>query len=235
MRKRVFRFAKLARKNFEHILELKFFAVHVETKFLARTVNNLSTSELFFSKGGFVGLVRTVKSQAGFSLIELMLVVAIIGILAVVVIPNFTRYSAKARAAESKTQLAALFVAEKAFHAEFNSYHTDAANIGYRPTGSLRYAIGFNTPSTHTVAEWTSPIPLTPTDSNTLLPNVCSAGCTNLAQTSAGVAITAVSLATTATMTTFSAAAEGFVGGTTNDIWSIDENRTVLNNSPGGY
>ena len=87
--------------------------------------------------------VRTLKNQAGFSLIELMIVVAIIGILATVAIPNFSKFQAKARASESRAQLAALFTAEKAFNAEWNDYLSDIRTVGYRPNGDLRYVTGF--------------------------------------------------------------------------------------------
>ena len=185
-------------------------------------------------KGGFVKAVRLIKTQAGFSLLELMTVVFIIGILVTIVVPNFQQFHARARAGESKAQLAALFIAEKSFHAEWNSYHTDAINVGYRPNGMLRYVVGFNTASVHTITDYIGPA-LTPANFSTGVAGFCAIGCTNLAQTAAGVALTGVSLATTATQSGFKAAAEGFVGGSATDLWSIDENKIISNDSPGGF
>jgi type IV pilus assembly protein PilA len=51
------------------------------------------------------GLLR---DQAGFTLIELMIVVAIIGILAALAIPNFLQYQLKAKTSEAKTNLTAI-------------------------------------------------------------------------------------------------------------------------------
>ena len=46
-------------------------------------------------------MMKTRKNGAGFTLVELMIVVAIIGILAAVAIPAFTRYVKKSRTAEA--------------------------------------------------------------------------------------------------------------------------------------
>jgi type IV pilus assembly protein PilA len=54
------------------------------------------------------------KKAQGFTLIELMIVVAIIGILAAIAIPNFMRYQLRSKASERKTNVTAIFKSEEA-------------------------------------------------------------------------------------------------------------------------
>jgi type IV pilus assembly protein PilA len=67
-------------------------------------------------------MFKQLKGQKGFTLIELMIVVAIIGILAAIAIPNFLTYQLKSRQAEAKTNLQAIKTSEVAFQAERGCY-----------------------------------------------------------------------------------------------------------------
>lgn len=91
------------------------------------------------------------NKQAGFSLVELMVVVAIIGILASIAIPSVNKYMAKARQSEAKTNLSSLYTAEKAFFSEYNTFDPRFAAVGFTPEGALRYDVGF-TSGTNAVA-----------------------------------------------------------------------------------
>ncbi|MEK6713510.1 MAG: prepilin-type N-terminal cleavage/methylation domain-containing protein, partial [Nitrospirota bacterium] len=60
--------------------------------------------------------------EKGFTLIELMIVVAILGILAAIAIPNFMRFQAKSKQSEAKTNLGAIGTTAEAWRTENDTY-----------------------------------------------------------------------------------------------------------------
>ena len=85
-------------------------------------------------------MLKQLKSQKGFTLIELMIVVAIIGILAAIAIPNFLTYQLKSRQAEAKTNLQAIKTSEIAFQAERGCYLGIAVEAGQPAAGAAKTA-----------------------------------------------------------------------------------------------
>ena len=63
-------------------------------------------------------MLKSLRNTKGFTLIELMIVVAIIGILAAIAIPNFLQYQMKSRQSEAKTNLGAIRTSELSFSGE---------------------------------------------------------------------------------------------------------------------
>ena len=84
------------------------------------------------------------QNEQAFSLTELMVVVAVMGILMAISIPSFQRYQLQAYQSEAKTELSALYTAEAAFKLDWGTYYANFTVIGYHPKGELAYTTGFH-------------------------------------------------------------------------------------------
>jgi type IV pilus assembly protein PilA len=150
---------------------------------------------------------RLLGSSKGFTLIELMIVVAIIGILAAIAIPNFMTYQAKARQSEAKIGLGGIFTSATSFFAEQNTFVVgSAAAIGYAVSGSPKYTFTYGGPAL-------TFLPVGSTAATCPAPNVVNPA--------------------TASATEFTAAARGNIDGdVTCDEWSMNTSRTLVNDVP---
>lgn len=82
------------------------------------------------------------QRRGGFTLVELMIVVAIIGVLAAVAIPSFENYQLTSKRTEAFANLSALAKAQKSYFAEFNEFVPSPAEpgtaLGVNPSNTKR-------------------------------------------------------------------------------------------------
>lgn len=155
-------------------------------------------------------MFKFLHGKKGFTLIELMIVVAIIGILAAIAIPNFLRYQAKSKQTEAKVNLKGIFTSEASYFSEANIYRGIKV-AGFAPTGDWGavkyYAFEIN-------------------DTEGWLGNTASAG-TAVPSGGTAAGITDPSADGT-TAAFFTAAAMGNIDGdTTRDYWIINANNLL--------
>ena len=169
------------------------------------------------------------KNRKGFTLIELMIVVAIIGILAAIAIPNFLKFQAKSRTTEARTNLGAIFTGETSYYGEANTYG-DFTNIGWGPTGTPRYQYVIGVDPVLAAAALPSRVGKNLTGDGTL-PNF--SGNFNGATDNGIAAVAAApSTVTMPNTTDFIAGAAGNIDNDNTDeldAWTINKNRVLIN------
>lgn len=79
------------------------------------------------------------KNDRGFTLVEIMIVVAIVGILAALAIPSFMRFQARSKQAEVKTNLKAIYTGQISVFVNRDRYSTSIAELGFAPERGNRY------------------------------------------------------------------------------------------------
>ena len=67
------------------------------------------------------------KKTKGFTLVELVIVIVIVGILAIVAVPIYRGYTRKAMASEGKSLLGSVSTSQKIYYAENGIFHTVGA------------------------------------------------------------------------------------------------------------
>jgi len=80
------------------------------------------------------------QSSKGFTLIELMIVVAIVALVSAIATARLAVSQARSKQSEAVTNLKAMFAAEKAFSAEKGHFSMLVHEIGFSPERNNRYA-----------------------------------------------------------------------------------------------
>ena len=86
------------------------------------------------------------RRQSGFTLIELMIVVVVIGILAAIAIPNFIAMQMRAREGSTKANMHTLQVGAEDYAVQNNSFYADNASslVSLLPGGNSRFLNPFD-------------------------------------------------------------------------------------------
>ncbi|MEO7164736.1 MAG: prepilin-type N-terminal cleavage/methylation domain-containing protein [Bdellovibrionia bacterium] len=183
-------------------------------------------------------------SKRGFTLVELMVVVAIIGVLAAVAVPNYQKFQAKARQIEAKSGLSNIQAVEVAYAVDANTFTSCLNQIGYNNSAGTRYyAMGFDAAA----AVAASCGPTTTATCSGIWGNggatvvgSCAAGAGNTEYVAnaavGGAAVTAVPAAgVVLNYKAFTSTATGHISNTNTalDMWSISDTGGLINTTNG--
>ncbi len=189
-------------------------------------------------------VLAQMKKRGGFTLVELMVVVAIIGILAAIAIPNYQRYQARTRQSEAKVALSSIYTSEQGFTAEWGSYTACLKRIGVQGDSVSKryYTFGYNSASavTTTCGPTGTLNCAAYTFSGTASQVSCAAGNGEVSFDATSKVNKLHTLQTdpdaqsNVAQSTFFALGHGNISvDNITDKWTIDHNKTLVNSVPG--
>lgn len=149
--------------------------------------------------------MRLARGANGFSLVELMIVVAIVGVLAALAVPKYQKFQSKARQAEVKANLSHIVSLETAYYGDTDTY---GAIPAYGPGGTCAPTAAAN-PMGFAVGN-----------------------CAGLRYTYSTTVATATAFTAQGTSGT-GVANKVFAGCATADTWAVTENSPISNTSNG--
>ena len=80
----------------------------------------------------------TIKKLPSFNLQETLIVLAIIGILLLIALPNLMPLITKAKSVEAQTQLKAIYNSEKQYYFMYSKYNTDFNELDFEPPKTVK-------------------------------------------------------------------------------------------------
>jgi type IV pilus assembly protein PilA len=90
-------------------------------------------------------MLSRLNRKEGFTLIELMIVIAIIGILAAIAIPQFSAYRQRSYNSAAQSDIRNIATAEEAYYVDNSTYSAAPTALtptyGYMPSGNVNVAI----------------------------------------------------------------------------------------------
>jgi prepilin-type N-terminal cleavage/methylation domain-containing protein len=185
----------------------------------------------------------TLSNCAGFTLVELMVVVSITGILASIALSNYHNFVARSRQTEAKILLSSAYIAETSFFSDQTSFTTCLPVAGFDRTGERYfYSIGFSASPAACGGDGATDCHSSSFHPPTSCPQGTfpAGGYFPATQSASGVSMTRAtfnaSITNSITTQAFRISAVGRVsarGPTVIDVWSINETKRLVNDRIG--